>query len=167
MLAKYLNICEIFLWVHDIILEQVIGIAWHALLYCRKWFQTFYQGSLKRNLCVKQVNGNLWIFVGCLCMKCACVHVHIQNLCGYAAMLVFECATEQCVCGCLTHACQQDGLRQHRLPVGGRAEGGASGREEEVQSQWAGQQTHLPHSAPQDVSPTKYPPLAYCSTTFC
>lgn len=107
------------------------------------------------------------ICVGCICMKCACLHVHIQNQCGCAAILVFERATEQCVCECLTHACQQDRLRQHRLPVGGRAEGEAGGREEEVQSQWAGQQTHLPHSAPQDVSPTKSPSLVYCSTTFC
>lgn len=60
------------------------------------------------------------------------------------------------VCEHLTHACQQDSLRQHR--VGGRAEGKPSGRDEEVQSEWAGQQTHLPHSAPQDVSPEPPPP---------
>lgn len=57
----------------------------------------------------------------------------------------------------LTRARQQDSLRQHRRPVGGGAEGKAGGRDEEVQSERAGQQTHLPHSAPQDVSPKPEP----------
>lgn len=49
-----------------------------------------------------------------ICM-CACAH----GYCGCAAMLGLECAIEQCVCECLMNARQQDGLRQHRLPVGG------------------------------------------------
>lgn len=55
--------------------------------------------------------------------------------------------------------------RRRRAPVGvGRAEGEpAAGREEEVQPQRAGQQTHFSHSAPQDVSPTT-PPLPYPPT---
>lgn len=34
------------------------------------------------------------ICVGCICMKSACVHVHIQNLCGRAAIPV----SERCNC---------------------------------------------------------------------
>lgn len=52
--------------------------------------------------------------------------------CCRAAVLVSELNS---VCERLTHACQQDRLRQHRRPVGGRAEGKAGGREEEVQSE--------------------------------
>ena len=138
MLSKYLKGCKIALWVHDI-------IAGHALcagfsLQCAECYSIYL----------------FWL------------HTHEKCMCTYRiCVVVFECATEPCVCECLTHACPQDGLRPHRLPGGGRAEGGAGGREEEVQPQWAGEQTHLPHSAPQDVSPTKYPPLAYCSTSFC
>lgn len=33
---------------------------------------------------------SMLICVGCICMKSACVHVHIQNLCGCAAILVSE-----------------------------------------------------------------------------
>lgn len=85
--------------------------------------------------------------VCCICMKCLCMCTD----CCRAAVLVPE------QCERLTRACQQDSLRRHRRPVGGRAEGKAGGRDEEVQSERAGQQTHLPHSAPQDVSPKPEP----------
>lgn len=77
------------------------------------------------------------------CMKCVCVHVRPPLPCSRS------CTWSER----LTRTCQQDSLRQRRRPVGGRAEGKAGGRDEEVQSERAGQQTHLPHSAPQDVSP--------------
>lgn len=53
-------------------------------------------------------------------------------------------------CGCVC-ADRQVWLR-HGLSLGGGAAGGTSGGEEEVQPDRAGQQTHLSHYAPQDVS---------------
>lgn len=61
------------------------------------------------------------------------LRMHEMHLCACAPNVTKSEVNS--VCESLTHACQQDRLRQRRRPVGGRAEGKAGGREEEVQSE--------------------------------
>lgn len=126
-------------------------------------FKRFKHRALKNVLlCVQQ----LTVSICCLHMHEVCMYTYRISVVVPSCFCFNVQLNSVSVNACMPHACQQEDLRQW-LPIRGWAEGRARGREEEVQSQWAGQQNHLPHSDPQDVSPTKYPPLAFCSTTFC
>lgn len=93
---------------------------------------------------------HLPVCVGCKCMFFVFTHTR-ACICIWMEIVLFKC---------LTHTCSQERPWRHRLPVGGRADGGAGGRQEEVQSQWAGQHNQLFHSASEDVSPTQSLPTA-------
>lgn len=87
------------------------------------------------------------------------VHVFTKPLCLCRHTCVWICKWATYLW--IPHrACPQDSQQHHRLPVGGGAEGVVA--KKEVQSLWFGQKIHLLHSALEDVSPTKSPPLAYC-----